>query len=368
MDRRVVLHEFGHALLWDNIHSANFGFAHSAGDSLAAILSDPESKVPDRFQTFPWIPAISTSRRHDRKVSDWAWGSKVVLDENGRLISGDDGSYGSEQILSTTLFRIYQSLGGDSNSGSIKKFASRYVTYLIIRAIGSLASDPITRTDTPDIFATALMNADITTANFEGNHGGFLHKVIRWSFEKQGLYQLPDAPRPVKTEGAPPEVDVFIDDGRNGEYSYQSNFWNSPAIWNRISPDGGTIHQPPSLGSQNYVYVRVNNRGTQAANSIVIKGYHSIVSAGLVFPDDWQPMTTPQISLSETVAPGAEIIAGPFKWTPDSDGEENLLMTVRADGDPSNADLVDWSIPNWLLVPFDNNIAQKNLGVFPVGS
>ena len=52
-DRRVVLHEFGHALLWDSVHSPNFGFAHSAGDSLAAILLDPESRSPDRFQTFP---------------------------------------------------------------------------------------------------------------------------------------------------------------------------------------------------------------------------------------------------------------------------------------------------------------------------
>ena len=61
-DLRVVLHEFGHALLWDGVHSPNFGFAHSCGDSLAAILADPDSQLrnvgapqPDRFATFPWL-------------------------------------------------------------------------------------------------------------------------------------------------------------------------------------------------------------------------------------------------------------------------------------------------------------------------
>lgn len=93
---RVVLHEFGHAILMDNAHSGTFGFAHSAGDSLAAILCDPRSKAPDRFESFPWLNLVSGfDRRHDRDiVAGWAWGG-----------ANDDGSYGSEQILSTSHFR-----------------------------------------------------------------------------------------------------------------------------------------------------------------------------------------------------------------------------------------------------------------------
>lgn len=93
-DRRVVLHEFGHALLWDHVNSPNFGFAHSAGDSLAAILCDPDSNVSDRFLTFPWITTSTPSidRRHDRDVTaGWAW--------NG---VNDVGGYSSEQILATS--------------------------------------------------------------------------------------------------------------------------------------------------------------------------------------------------------------------------------------------------------------------------
>ncbi|MGK7939037.1 MAG: hypothetical protein AB4062_02540 [Crocosphaera sp.] len=35
--------------------------------------------------------------------------------------------------------------------------------------------------------------------DFEGQSGGAIHKVIRWAFEQQGLYQPPGAPRPVTT-------------------------------------------------------------------------------------------------------------------------------------------------------------------------
>lgn len=94
-DFRIVCHEFCHAIVWDNLSSPNFGFAHGAGDSIGVMLSDPGSEAPDRGLTFPWITAIP--RRHDRDVTQgWAWGG----------INHDKG-YQSEQILSTTLFRAY---------------------------------------------------------------------------------------------------------------------------------------------------------------------------------------------------------------------------------------------------------------------
>ena len=72
-DPRVVAHEFCHALLWDAVNSPNFGFAHSAGDSIGAVLNDPGSEAPDPFLTFPWITAVP--RRHNRPVGGgWAWG------------------------------------------------------------------------------------------------------------------------------------------------------------------------------------------------------------------------------------------------------------------------------------------------------
>ena len=83
---RVVLHELGrHGILWNYVNLANFKFAHSAGDSFAAILNDPNTAAADRFLTFPFTPI---TRRHDRTVgAGWAWGG-----------SNDTGGYNSEQI------------------------------------------------------------------------------------------------------------------------------------------------------------------------------------------------------------------------------------------------------------------------------
>lgn len=356
-DVRVVLHEFSHALLEDSVHSPNFGFAHSAGDSLAAVLLDPDSQLrtaPERFATFPWI---LPNRRHDRDVAaGWAWGG-----------ANDVGGYSSEQILSTTHFRLYRSIGGDADDAARRRLAGRQVAYLIIRGIGSLATSPITPTPNVGVWATTLMNADIGTSNFEGYRGGAYHKVIRWAFERQGLYQPPGAPPPVTQPGAPPNVDVYVDDGRAGQYPWQANFWSTTEIWNRLTADGGAAHQTPVVGVANYAYVRVRNRGTQQASNVVVRGFHCKPATGLVWPGDWQPMTTAQLDLPGGVPSGGSVVAGPFEWTPEVVGHECLLMAVGATDDPSNVDPASGlpcalgPTPEWQLVPFDNNLGQRNL-------
>ncbi len=366
-DVRVVLHEFGHTILWDSVHSPNFGFAHSAGDSLAAILMDPESALRNdpvkRFHTFPWI---LPNRQHGRDVAaGWGWGG-----------TSDTGGYNSEQILSTTHFRIYRSLGGDSTDVTRRKMAARQAVYLIFRAIGSLATNPVTPTPTPNTYATALMNADIGTANFEGYRGGAFHKVIRWAFEKQGLFQAPGSPVPVTKPGAPPKVDVYINDGvdylgnpRNGEYVFQPVHWDCRDIWNRLSVTpggGGGVHQTPVVGQTNFAYVKVKNRGTQAANDVVVRGYSANPGAGLSWPGDWKPMLTPKITVA-SIPSGGEVIVGPFKWKPAVVGHECMFMEVSTAGDRSNIDPATFfpsatgPTPEWRVVPFDNNIGQRNV-------
>jgi len=354
-DIRVVIHEFGHALLWDNVKSPNFGFAHSAGDALAAILTDPTSIAPDRFLTFPW-PQSETGpidRRHDRSVTKgWGWFGNMY-----------NTQYYGEQVLSTTLFRLYRSVGGDSPHPADRAWASRYVSYLIIKAIGTLTNT----TNNPEVFVTALMNADLTTINFEGHPGGALHKVIRWAFEKQGLFQpnaVPGTTTPVTKEGNPPNVDVYIDDGRHGEYQYLYAFWESQDIWVRRNPDGGTTHQDPVIGKPNYMYVRVKNRGTQTANNVIVKAYHCNPGSGMVWPDHWSPMDTPQLPASGPIPSGGQVVVGPFMWTPKVFGHECLLAIASATGDRGNDTTVFRPIPHARFVPFDNNIGQRN--VYPV--
>ncbi len=348
-DVRVVLHEFGHALLWDHVNSPNFGWCHSAGDTLGAILHDPGSKAPDRFETFPFI---GIGRRHDRDLAGgWAWGG-----------TRDDRQYGSEQILSTTLFRVYRSAGGDHADINVKRFAARYLAFLIVKAIGTLT---VTTTN-PEVFVTALMDADDSTLGFEGHPGGAWHKVIRWSFERQGLYQPAGAPTPVTQPGAPPPVDVYLDDGRAGAYMpVLADPSASTDIWNRRNPDGGSTHEAPQAGVTNHVYVRVKNRGTQAANNVSVKLFQGDPAGGLTWPGGWTPAATPQLNAPGAIPPGGEVVVGPFAWTPKVVGDERLLASASAPGDLSNADTVNGPLAADRLVPIDNNIAMRT--VAPVG-
>ncbi len=354
-DRAAVIHEFAHSCLQNNICDGVFTWVHNFGDALGVVMSDPGSQAPDRFMRSPFMNAGAGLRRHDRDVAaGWAWGGSKDV----------PGLLQRRQILSTTIFRAYRSTGGDDAHGdpaiqlARREFAARYMAYLLIGAVGTMtsAAPPASADD----FATALIDFEQTNIDFEGHPGGAFHKVIRWAFEKQGLYQPAGAPTPVTTEGAPPAVDVYINDGRNGEYEWRQNFWNTTDIWSSRTNDSTIGHETPLLDTTNYLFVRVKNRGSDPAENVIVKAYHCRPSTGLVWPDDWQAMVTAELPAG-TIPSGGETVVGPFEWVPEVEGHECLLASVSADGDPSNADTVNGPIPHWRLVPFDNNIGQRNV-------
>ena len=361
VDPWVHWHEMGgHGTLGDHVGGGLFGFAHSAGDGLAALQMDPESALrtlPERFKYAPFRPSLD--RRFDRPVATWAW--------NGG--ANDDNGYGSEQILATCHFRIYRSLGGDANDVNRRKFASRVVTYLILRSIGGLTAG--TNPNDPEVWSQKMQTMDLENWTSEGLDGGAYNKVIRWAFEKQGSYQPAGAPALVTTVGAPPAVDVYIDDGRAGEYQYIYAHWQNQSMWNRNAADGLAGHQNAIDGQTNYMYGKVKNRGTSAANSVTVKAYHSLPGAGLTWPNDFVEMTPvgglPIASIAANSA--VEVTVGPFEWEPSINayGHDCVLMIASVAGDPSNIDNFTGteSIQEWRLVPHDNNVGQRNVTVLP---
>ena len=362
-DWRIALHELlGHGVLYNHIGNALFKFAHSAGDSFAAILNDPGSKAKDRYDTFPWLVGAKPRRRHNRTAGDgWGWNGKIGRNAFDDAL--DAVGYNNEQILSSTMFRFYRAIGGDAASLADKRFAARMTCHLLLAAIQALtvATSP---TDAAH-FAAALSKADAANWPAEGISGGAYHKVIRWAFEKQGLYQDAEEPKPNNKEGQPPPVDVYIEDGRHGEYRYQSDYWSCQAIWNRRRNDRGTAHETPQSGATNYAYVKIKNRGSLKATKVVVRAFHAPATAKLSFPGDWQPMQTAQRAAAD-VPPhsSAEVLVGPFAWMPRA-RQEAMLMIVTAAGNSSNIDNLSAAdaIPNWRLVPNDNNIAQRNTAV-----
>jgi hypothetical protein len=217
-----------------------------------------------------------------------------------------------------------------------------------------------------------MMAVDQLNWTSEGIFGGAYKKVIRWSFEKQGEYQSPlitnggPGDGTITTAGKPPDQDVYIDDGRAGEYQYQPVHWHTTTIWNRRANDGGTTHEEPELGSSNYAYVKIKNRGTQNASNIVVRGVHTTPGAGLLWPTDFEAFTTAQINAG-SVGPNnsEEKVVGPFEWTPNLNayGHDCMLIVVSASGDASNVDnfTAGEVIPEWRLVPNDNNVGQRNV-------
>ncbi|HKO96836.1 MAG TPA: hypothetical protein VJU86_07590 [Pyrinomonadaceae bacterium] len=377
VDPWVHWHEMGgHGLLYDHVGTANLGFSHSAGDGLAALQMDPESQLramnlPERFRYAPFRP-FTAERRFDRDVGTWAWGSAVVgIPCDAAFISGDDGCYGSEQILATCHFRIYRSIGGDHSNLGRRQFASRMMTYLILRTIGNLTSG--TNPNDAQLWCEEMQDVDLENWTSESLSGGAYNKVIRWSFEQQGSYQPAGAPTPVTTPGDPPEVDVYIDDGRAGEYQFQAVHWHNMSMWNRNEPDAIFDHQNAFEDVPNFMYGKVKNRGTETATDVTVKCYHSLPGAGLTWPDDFTEMSPIGGIPIPSIGPDSseEITVGPFEWIPNVNvhGHDCVLMIASCDGDPSNVDNFTGveTVAEWRLVPNDNNVGQRNVTLVPGG-
>lgn len=247
-DPRWAWHEFGHVMNFACTGELEFPFAHSAGDALAAIACDPTSELarhdaPEadlRHVTYPWIQV--PGRSHGRQPSQgygWCGCRNLTRLNFTASLERYRHSYFAEQLLSSSLFRLYRSLGGDTRSPNgragdpdeaTRLSASDYCIYLIMRGISLLGPDTLAPARTADQFVSALIECDLGTgpwtlidATWPFNrdsrpsvrrHGGLVHKVIRWAFEQQGLYATGD-PRQVRdTVGQAPAVDVFIPDRR----------------------------------------------------------------------------------------------------------------------------------------------------------
>lgn len=356
---RVVLHEFGHAALWDNVHSPNLGIAHSIGDSLATLYGAPGSNAPDKGLTFPWLdalnPGIGFDRRHDRPVATWAWGG-----------SNDNGGYDSEQILSSSHYRAYRALGGDDPDLGEQQWASRYMMYLILHGAGSLT--PASNPTAPEDWAAQLITCDNGTREFECHPGGLVHKVVRWGFEKQGAYKISPGPGLNTTPGDPPPIDLYINDGRFGEYNWIEDACQSEDIWNRLAADGNPAHQKPVPGQVNYAYVIVRNRGSQDSNFVTVRGHHHRRCKDnrccddikkMIWPNDFKAMRTNYL-IHGGIAAGSYAVVGPFEWIPDQG--DCMMFQVDTLGDYSNIARFrpDQCVTIKRLVPFDNNVAIRD--------
>jgi len=219
--------------------------------------------------------------------------------------------------------------------------------------------------------------ADGNLGGWAGLANGLHKKVIYDTFRRRHLAGYGDK-----------AVDVYINDGRNGGYGSSSgndlfseklwdeNYWDTQDIWVKTSPyadaaaqaaGGPADHVEPPVSSTAYLYVRVKNRGSNAAGSgpVTVRAFHCAPGIGLVWPEDWVEMDASLVTQPANVLPGAGngIIVGPFTWTPSEVGHECVLAIVECANDRAvTQDLPATAhVEHSRLVPFDNNIEQRNL-------
>lgn len=352
VDVRLVWHEFSHAILMDTLHQRYLGFAHSFGDSLAALWCDPGTRASDRFATYPWT---GIPRRHLRLGVKWSWANWSATDDEERL-------YEYEQMLSTCLFRLYRVSGGDygrphliidDRECAVRRSASRYIMNLIIRAMHQQTSAHFSPMSLPEHFVRALKQADETSDGYEEFPPGALRKVIDWAFERQGL----------ECKGA----DVFLDDGSSGEYAdidgereaaaklYNEHSWLSKAIGVDDGNESGEY-------SGAKIHTKVGNRGSVDADSVTLRAHRAPLGVGITWAD-LELCAEVKLGRLDAGAPSRDIgpvsvgrEGGPsgFVLELTTPQDESLPAHVRAQTPPL------WQkdgVPLSLTVPFDNNLA-----------
>lgn len=292
---RWILHEFGHVLIAAVLGAdvPEFLFAHSPGDGMAAVWADPSSRFGHpqtrnwerlRGYTFPWV---LSARRHDRCVlNGWSWCGtfqRPVSEAPEAQLEHHKG-YVSEQILSTTLFRLYRCLGGDTLKEHDKEpapdigrrlAASRVVLYLVMRAMEGFGHPPRRAEE----LEAAMIDADVgltTPLTLERDPaypydrvdvhwvGGRAHKIIRWAFEAQGMH----APNTIRdAPGAPPPVDIYITDRRPAEEMTERGLVrHAPGGYPPVSLDWSPGAEWFNAGTD--AAPQVGNRGHEPATNI----------------------------------------------------------------------------------------------------
>jgi len=391
-DRRWAWHEFCHVLNYASFGKLEFRFAHSAGDALAAIVADPDSSLARRplpfarHITFPWV---AMGRRHDRDpMRGWACCGRRNLARLASSTAFDNQrrGYFEEQLLSSALFRFYRAIGGDCATTDERRAASDYAVYLIFRAIEMLGqTTPPTRTI--EGFVNELMQADTATGAWDviaswpenvaprtlHRIGGCVHKVMRWAFERQGLYATDDPLKTVEGVGKPPAVDIFIANARPRDHGApppeDGGYWPVPLRWSKTDQPWHASDAGIKLRAGRLV-VTVRNRGAQPAQAVSVVCWlwpaATAPAPAPTFTSAWVATAAP----SQNVPPGAAVDFEFAPGVPLTGAKRYFVFAVatcaadRANLDPASGQpCASIDTPLLDLVANDNNLGLRILPI-----
>ena len=165
------------------------------------------------------------------------------------------------------------------------------------------------------------------------------------------------------------------------------NYWSAPEVWVRHKEDSIQEHQNPLPDQDNYIYVRVWNRGQKKSPESKIIAYWAKAGTNLQWPEAWTggismeglPLGgfVPDIASIPEIEPGESKIAK-ITWKPihpkkyekianTAIGGENLwhfcLLLKIADKNDPYVDVSDIR----KMIANNNNVVQKNVTIAKVG-
>ena len=148
-------------------------------------------------------------------------------------------------------------------------------------------------------------------------------------------------------------------------------WWVSPDILVDVPPYDGVPDENPVFNQVNRVWAVVTNRGDQTIDNAWIRYYWADPSAGLP-PGAWHLIAAtpghPNPAQLPPIIGGSSIQAPYVEWTPTAAPAHQCLMAIAyVDDDPrdiGNPDPLVYSFE----VPWDNNIAQRNVHVVELNS
>ncbi|KAK6530493.1 hypothetical protein TWF694_003843 [Orbilia ellipsospora] len=365
-DAMVILHEYGHAIQ-DNtnpgFNNPSSGVGEGFGDFLSAIYFDDKHTNPSA--TRGWM--MSWDARG-------GWGGRrydISYNFDDPQYTSLTDNHDTGQLWCTTGFELYRKLGGDSDWIGNKHFARDLAIRLHLQANFNVPATNATTTQ----MAQQMEAADGSLGGWLGLADKLHQKVIYDTFRRRHLPGYPNKP-----------VDVYINDGREGGYGslsgndlfteklWQESYWDTQDIWVKTSPYSSVLeqaagspndHVEPPVGSTAYLYARVKNRGTSGSGPVKIRAFSAEPGIGLSWPDDWTEMDASLVSQPSNITPGTNngIIVGPFSWTPTEVGHECVFVIAECAQDPATTQVIaaNAHVEHSQLVPFDNNIAQRNL-------
>ena len=258
----------GHGTLGDHVGSGTFGFAHSAGDGLAALQMDPNLQLRGTRTGSATRPSGHRSR--GASTGPGGVGRTRTDGTRGRQRRrerGDPGHSATSGFTDRSAVIIPTSDGGGSRP--VSRHTSSFVT------IGQLTPgtnpgnwDPVTMTNVPgrgaQLWCEALQETDLENWMTEGLSGGAYNKVIRWAFEKQGATSLRERPASRPRARRRPSTSTSTTAAAASTRSRPVH-WRTSRCGTGTRLTAGSGHQNANDGVTNYLYVKVKNRGTSAA-------------------------------------------------------------------------------------------------------